>query len=69
MESASSSDFDILGTLHEMVQIQERLFKSLFDSILTNDNLRIDNLTRPVADIQANLNKTPKDVEDLKERL
>ena len=35
-------EFVTLARLREMLQMQERMFKSFFDSIVTNVNTRLD---------------------------
>jgi len=46
-------EFVTLSTLREMLQMQERMFKSFFDSIVTNVNTRLDSLTHSVAELKA----------------
>ena len=48
-------EFVTLATLREMLQMQERMFKSFFDSIVTNVNTRLDSLTHSVAELKARI--------------
>ena len=48
-------EFETLATLREMLQMQERMFKSFFDSIVTNVNTRLDSLTHSVAELKARI--------------
>ena len=62
-------EFVTLATLREMLQMQERMFKSFFDSIVTNVNTRLDSLTHSVADLKARIASSEKKTGDLKNSL
>ena len=62
-------EFVTLATLREMLQMQERMFKSLFDSIITNVNTRLDSLTHSVAELKATIASSEKETGDLKNSL
>ena len=54
-------EFETLATLREMLQMQERMFKSFFDSIVTNVNTRLDSLTHSVAELKARIASSEKE--------
>ena len=62
-------EFVTLAMLCEMLQIQERMFKSFFDSIVTNVNTRLDSLTHSVAELKARIAGSEKETGDLKNSL
>ena len=62
-------EFVTLATLREMLQMQERMFKSFFDSIVTNVNTRLDSLTHSVAELKARTASSEKETGDLKNSL
>ena len=62
-------EFVTLATLREMLQMQERMFKSFFDSIVTNVNTRLDSLTHSVAELKARIASSEKETGDLKNSL
>lgn len=62
-------EFVTLATLREMLQMQERMFKSFFDSIVTNVNTRLDSLTHSVAKLKARIASSEKETGDLKNSL
>ena len=62
-------EFVTLATLREMLQMQERMFKSFFDSIVTNVNTRLDSLTHSVAELKARIASSEKEMGDLKNSL
>ena len=45
------------------------MFKSFFDSILTNVNTRLDSLTHSAAELKARIASSEKDIDDLKPSL
>lgn len=55
--------------LNEMLQVQERMFKTLLDSLLNNFNSRLDTVVESVADIKARLNICQKDTSEFKASL
>ena len=62
-------EFVTLATLREMLQMQERMFKSFFDSIVTNVNTRRDSLTHLVAELKTRIASSLKETVDLKNSL
>ena len=62
-------EFVTLATLREILQMQERMFKSFFDSIITNVNTRLNSLTHSVAELKARIASSEKDIDDLKPSL
>jgi len=62
-------EFVTLATLRKMLQMQERMFKSFFDSIVTNVNTCLDSLTHSVAELKARIASSEKETGDLKNSL
>ena len=62
-----STEFVSLATLREMLQIQERMFKNMFESILSSVNTRIDKVVKSVAELKTSLEYSQQDIDDLKE--
>ena len=56
-----------MATLHEMLKIQERMFKTMFGSLLTSVNMRIDNVVKSVGELKASLEFSQGDIDDLQE--
>lgn len=65
--NASSTEFVSLATLREMLQMQERMFKNMFESVLSSVNPRIDKVVKSVAELKASLEYSQQDIDDLKE--
>ena len=63
----ASTKFVSLATLREMLQIQERMFKNMFESVLSSVNTRIDKVVKSVAELKASLEYSQQDIDDLKE--
>lgn len=63
------SDFVTTSMLNELLQIQERMFKALLDSLLNNFNSRLDTVVESVADIKTRLNICQKDTSEFKASL
>ena len=55
--------------LNEMLQLQERMFKTLLDSLLNNFSSRLDAVVESAADVKTRLNICQKDASDLKASL
>ena len=49
--------------------MQERMFKSFFDSIVTNVNSHLDSLTHSVAELKARIASSEKETSDLRTSL
>lgn len=65
--NASSTEFVSLATLREMLQMQERMFKNMFESVLSSVNTRIDKVVKSVPELKASLEYSQQDIDDLKE--
>ena len=63
----AGTEFVSLATLREMLQIQERMFKNMFESVLSSVNTRIDKVVKSVAELNASLEYSQQDIDDLKE--
>ena len=63
----AGTEFVSLATLREMLQIQERMFKNMFESVLSSVNTRIDKVVKSVAELKASLEYSQQDIDDLKE--
>ena len=63
---ASNTEFVSLATLREMLQIQERMFKNMFESVLSSVNTRIDKVVKSVAELKASLEYSQQDIDELK---
>ena len=59
--------FVSMATLNEMLKIQERMFKTMFDSILTSVNMRIDSVVKSAGELKASLEFSQGDIDDLQE--
>lgn len=51
-DSDPTSEFVSMATLREMMQIQERMFKTMFESVLSSVNIRIDEVVKSVAELR-----------------
>ena len=58
---SAGSELVTMATLRELLKVQERMFRNLFDSLLANVNARLDSVIGQVAEIKARLfpRKTP----------
>ena len=64
---SSSTEFVSLATLREMLQMQERMFKNMFESVLCSVSTRIDKVVKSVAELKASLEYSQQDIDDLME--
>ena len=64
---SSSTEFVSLATLREMLKMQERMFKNMFESVLPFVNMRIDKVVKSVAELKASLEYSQHDIDDLME--
>ena len=64
---SSSTEFVSLATLREMLKMQERTFKDMFESLLSSVNMRIDTVVKSVAELKASLECSQQDIDDLME--
>ena len=55
--------------LNEMLQLQERMFKTLVDSLVSNFNSRLDTVVGTVAELKTRLNICQKDTKEFKQSL
>ena len=56
-----SNEFVTTAMLNEMLQLQERMFKTLVDSLVSNFNSRLDTVVGTVAELKTRLNICQKD--------
>ena len=54
-----------IATLKQMLDVQQSMLKTLFDSFISTVNARVDKLADSVASLKASLEFTQKDVRDL----
>lgn len=50
-----------------MLQMQERIFKNTFESILSSVNTRVDKVVKSSAELKASLEYSQQDIDDLME--
>lgn len=55
--------------VREMLLIQERMFKSFIDSILSEQTKRVDGLVKDIAEFKSSLQYSQKDIEDNKKKI
>ena len=56
-----------MATLSEMMKMQERMFKTMFESVLSSVNTRIDEVVKSVAELKTSLQYSQRDIDDLME--
>ena len=61
------TEFVSMATLSEMMKMQERTFKTMFESVLSSVNTRIDEVVKSVAELKASLQYSQQDIDDLME--
>ena len=66
--STTEPDSEVLtlGVVKELLQVQENMFKALFEATMTTVNKRIDSLITTVTELKASLEFTQKDVQEIK---
>ena len=64
-----SNEFVTTAILNEMLQLQERMFKTLVDSLVSNFNSRLYTVVGAVAELKARLDICQKDTEEFKRSL
>ena len=64
-DSDKTSEFLSMATLREMMQMQERMFKTMFESVLSSVNTRIDEVVKSLAELRASLQYSQRDIDDL----
>lgn len=55
-----------LATLKQMMEVQESMFRRMFDSVTSSLTARVDDLVKTVADLKASIEFTQSEVADLK---
>ena len=60
----AASELVRMATLRELLKVQERMFRNLFDSLLANVNARLDSVIGQVAEIKARLHISEKDTSE-----
>ena len=63
------NEFVTTAMLNEMLQLQERMFKTLVDSLVSNFNSRLDTVVGTVAELKTRLNICQKDTKEFKQSL
>ena len=61
-----SEEFVSLGTVKELLKVQESMLRTLFDSVVNSLNPRVDDVLSLVSSIKASLEYSQKEIEDLK---
>ena len=64
-----SNEFITTAMLNEMLQLQEGMFKTLVDSLVSNFNSRLDTVVGTVAELKTRLNICQKDTKEFKQSL
>ena len=65
LEGAECEEYVTLGTLKQILSIQESTLKSIFKSFIMSVNHRVDDLVKTVAEVKSSLKYTQRDVVDL----
>ena len=55
-----------MGTVKELLKVQESMLRMLFDSVVNSLNPRVDDVLSSVSSIKASLEYSQKEIEDLK---
>ena len=55
-----------LGTVKELLKVQESMLRTLFDSVVNSLNPRVDDVLSSVSSTKASLEYSQKEIEDLK---
>ena len=55
-----------LGTIKELLKVQESMLRTLFDSVVNSLNPRVDDVLSSVSSTKASLEYSQKEIEDLK---
>ena len=53
--------------MNEMMKMQERMLKTMFESVLSSVNTRIDEVVKSVAELKTSLQYSQRDIDDLME--
>ena len=65
LETKDEGELVSIATVKQMLDVQQSMLKTLFDSFISTVNARVDKLTDSVASLKASLEFTQKDVGDL----
>ena len=60
-----ATEFVSMATLREMMQMQERMFKTMYESLLSSINTRIDKVVKSLAELKTSLEYSQLDIDDL----
>ena len=63
------NEFVTTAMLNEMLQLQERICKTLVDSLVSSFNSRLDTVVGTVAELKTRLNICQKDTKEFKQSL
>ena len=55
-----------MGTIKELLKVQESMLRTLFDSVVNSLNPRVDDVLSSVSSTKASLEYSQKEIEDLK---
>ena len=61
---SAASELVTMAMLRELLKVQKRMFRNLFDSLLANVNERLDSVIGQVAEIKARLDISEKDTSE-----
>ena len=62
---STNTEFVSMATLREMLDMQERIVRNMFESVLSSVNIRIDEIVKSVAELKASLEYSQQDMDDL----
>lgn len=65
LETKDEGELVSIATVKQMLDVQQSMLKTLFDSFISTVNARVDKLADSVASLKASLEFTQKDVGDL----
>lgn len=65
-EQASGQETVSLTTVREMLKVQESMMRSLFDSVISSLNARLDEVVKTVSSIKTSLEYSQQEIDDLK---
>ena len=65
LNPSTNTEYVSMATLREMLDMQERIFRNLFESVLSSVNIRIDEIVKSVAELKASLEYSQQDIDDL----
>ena len=66
IDQEDTGDFVAKKYVFEMMEVQESLFRNLFDSMLANVNSRIDGVIKDLTELKSSLQFSQKEIDDLK---